>query len=85
MHRSFRASSSYATITYPVSFTSFANQDRIAEAVLCCEEALRRRHEVVPDTRDDTDSFHLFATSVGYMTRSGATVTRWGTSARFTG
>jgi hypothetical protein len=37
-------------------------QDRIAEAVVCCEETLRARREVVPDARDDPVSFHLFAT-----------------------
>ena len=49
-------------------------QDRIAEAVLCCEEALRTRREVVPDARDDPNSLHLLATLVGYMPRSGATI-----------
>ena len=55
-------------------------QDRIAVAVLCCEEALRTRRKVVPNARDHRNLFHLFATSVGYMPRLGATVTRWGTS-----
>ena len=64
---------------------SHEKQDRIAEAVLCCGEALWRRREVVSDARDDTNSFHLFATSVGYMPQSGTTATRWGTSARCTG
>ena len=37
-------------------------QDRIAEAVVCCKETLRSRHDVVPDARDDPDSFYLFVT-----------------------
>ena len=57
-------------------------QDRIAEAALCCKEALRRRHTVIPDARDDIDLIHLFATSFSYIPRSGATSTRWGTSAK---
>jgi hypothetical protein len=39
-------------------------QDRIDEAVVCCKEALRARHEVVPNARDDPDLFHLFVTVV---------------------
>ena len=44
-----RASSSYATVADPGSSTSFAKQDRIAKAVLCYEEALRKRCVVVPN------------------------------------
>ena len=60
-------------------------QERITKAVVCCGEALRAWREVVPDTWDDPDSFHLFTTSVGYMPRFGATATRWGTYATCTG
>ena len=42
-------------------------QDRIAKAVVCYGEALRVWREVVPNARDDPDSFHLFKTSVGCM------------------
>ena len=52
---------------------------------LCCEEALRTRREVVPNAQDHCELFHLFATSVGYMPRFGATATRWGTYAPCTG
>ena len=60
-------------------------QDRITEAVLYCEEALWTRSEAVPNARNDPDSFHLFATLVGYMPQSGATTTHCGISARCTG
>ena len=52
---------------------------------LCCEEALRTRHEVVPNAQYHRESFHLFATSFGYMPRFGATATRWVTYATCTG
>ena len=38
------------------------------------KEALRMWHEVVPNAQDHRDSFHLFATLVGYMLWFGATV-----------
>ena len=60
-------------------------QDLIAEAVLCCEEALRTRRNVVPNARNNPDLFHLFATLVGYIPGLGATMPRWGTSATCTG
>ena len=41
--------------------------DRIDKVVVCYDEALQARHEVVPGIRDDPDSFHLFATLVGFM------------------
>ena len=46
-------------------------QDRIANAVVCCKEALQARRKVIPDTRDNPDSFHLFVT----VSRLHATVT----------
>ena len=51
-------------------------QDRIVMAMMCCEEALQTRHEVIPNTGDCPDLVHLFTTLVGYMPRLGATATR---------
>ena len=51
-------------------FCTVLKQDRIAKAVVCYKENLRARREVVPGARDNPDSFHLFATSVGCMPRS---------------
>ena len=33
---------------------------QIAEAVVCCEETLRLRCDVIPDSRDDPDLLYLF-------------------------
>ena len=60
-------------------------QDGITEAVVYFEEALQTWRDVIPDARDDPDSFHLFATLAGCMPQSGATVTPRGTSTRCTG
>ena len=60
-------------------------QDRIVEAVVCSEEALQTQRDIFPNVRDNPDSFHLFATLVGYMPRSGTTSTRCGTPMRCTG
>ena len=45
-------------------------QDRISKAVVCDEEALWTRREVDHDARDDSNSSHLFATSVDCMPQS---------------